>query len=207
MNKIFIEAKSNKTPEYHFIRTILDLYFKNYRVDIIPMDGVDNLFNESIRNQISLTQREGDVALIVVDADTSAKKWGYAKRKAYIEAQFNKYGLLCPCFIYPDNCGDGDVEVLMEQAARRDIHGLFFDCFEDYEKCVSGKKDEKTGLPVYITPNRKGKLHTYINAQPLNSQQRRNLGAGNRLFDNQQYWDLTVPALNPLKNFFATYLR
>lgn len=44
-----------------------------------------------------------------------------------------------------------------------DLHPVFFDCFEDYEKCVTGVKDEH-GLPLYNTPNLKGKLHTYKNA-------------------------------------------
>ena len=56
----------------------------------------------------------------------------------------------------------------MEAIARRDLHPVFFDCFEDYERCVSGVKDEH-GQPLYNTPNLKGKLHTYMNAQKLSN--------------------------------------
>ena len=52
----------------------------------------------------------------------------------------------------------------MEFAARRDLHPVFFDCFEDYEKCVSGVKDSN-GQAIYNVPNLKGKLHTYMSAQ------------------------------------------
>lgn len=111
-----------------------------------------------------------------------------------------------PYFIYPNNKDDGDVETLMESAARRDLHQVFFDCFEDYEKCVSGVKYQY-GQPLYNTPNLKGKLHTYMNAQKLNNKLRRKLGTGNWLFDNTNYWDLKTFALQPLKDFLAINLK
>ena len=94
----------------------------------------------------------------------------------------------------------------MEFAARRDLHPVFFDCFEDYEKCVSGVKDAN-GQTLYNVPNLKGKLHTYINAQKLSGRSRNKLGSGDWLFDNNDYWDLYVVALQPLKDFMAMNLK
>ena len=109
-------------------------------------------------------------------------------------------------FIYPDNQSDGDIETLMEFAARRDLHPVFFDCFEDYEKCVSGVKDSN-GQAIYNVPNLKGKLHTYMSAQKLSGRLRNRLGSGDWLFDDRNYWNLDVVALRPLKDFLTENLK
>lgn len=108
-------------------------------------------------------------------------------------------------FLYPDNETDGDVEMLMESTTRRDLHRVFFDCFKDYEVCVSGVKDEK-GEPKYNVPNLKNKLHTYMAAQKLPRKLRSRFGSGDWLFDNPDYWNLHVSALEPLKAFLADNL-
>lgn len=205
MNKIFIEARDKKTPEYHFLKTIIDLYFPALDVDFICTDGIGNLFNETITNQMRQAQAMGDQVLILIDADTTATGYGFVKRKADIENDMQKLQISFPYFIYPNNQDDGILENLMESLARRDLHKIFFDCFEDYEKCVSGVKD-KDGQPLYNTPNLKGKLHTYINAQKLSNKLQKRFGSGDWLFNNINYWDLNSGALQPLKDFFSTNL-
>lgn len=205
MTKIFIEAEDRTTPEYNFLKAFVDTHFPASDVLFICIGGIGNLFNETNVNQISQAQAEGEQVLILIDADTTAKGYGFAKRKADIESDMQRLNISVPYFIYPNNNDDGEVETLMESAARRDLHQVFFDCFEDYEKCVSGVKD-KSGQPLYNTPNRKGKLHTYINAQKLSSKLRRKLGAGDWLFGNSAYWDLNAVALQPLKEFLAAHL-
>jgi hypothetical protein len=86
---------------------------------------------------MSQAQAVGDQVLVLIDADTVAKGYGFAKRKADIERGMQSHSITFPYFIYPNNDDDGDVETLMLSAARRDSHPVFFDCFEDYEKCVS----------------------------------------------------------------------
>lgn len=206
MNKIFIEAKDKRTSEYFFIKTILNIYFPQKEVEFVFMNGIGNLFNETNRNQISQAQITGEQVLVLVDADTIGKKAGYKKRKAEIDNGMSTHQISFPYFIYPNNQDDGDVEVLMEHSARRDLHGTFFDCFEDYEKCVSGVKD-KSGESIYNVPNQKGKLHTYMSAQKLPSKMSNRFGSGDWLFDNNQYWNLDVEALDPLKDFFTTNLQ
>jgi hypothetical protein len=108
---------------------------------------------------------------------------------------------------YPSNNNDDeDIEILIESAARHDLHSVFFDCFHDYEKCVSGAKDAN-GNPLYNTPNLKGKLHTYISSQQLTKKQRNKLGSGDWLFDNSNYWDLNIDALLFLKEFLKQNLK
>lgn len=206
MTKIFIEAENKATPEYNFLKSFIDLHFPTKSVEFICIGGIDNLFNETNKNQISQALEVGEQVIFLIDADTISKGFGFEKRKEKIDNDMKELRLSVPYFIYPNNKDDGDVETLMESAARRDLHQVFFDCFEDYEKCVSGVKDQY-GQPLYNTPNLKGKLHTYINAQKLNNKLRRKLGSGNWIFDNTNYWDLNAIALQPLKDFFATNLK
>lgn len=206
MNKIFIEAEKKETSEYHFIRTILNVFFPEKKVDFIFMDGIGNLYKEAILNQMRLAQDNGEQIILLTDADTIEKGVGFAKRKAEIDNGMNAHSLSFPYFIYPNNQDDGDVETLMESAARRDLHPTFFDCFEDYEKCVLGAKDAN-GNPLYNTPNLKGKLHTYISSQQLTKKQRDKLDSGNWLFNNPNYWDLNVNTLQSLKDFLKQNLK
>lgn len=205
MNRIFIEAKNNKTSEFHFLKAVLNRFFPDKEVGFIFMDGIDNLFNEAIRNQMALARESGEQVLVFADADTEAKGWGCQKRKAAIEKGSSDHDVSFPYFLYPDNQSDGDVETLMECAARRDLHRVFFDCFEDYEKCVSGVTDDK-GEALYSVPNLKGKLHTYINSQRLSNTQRKRLGHGDWLFEENMYWNLDIDALQPMKKFLEDNL-
>lgn len=206
MNKIFIEAKDKKTPEYHFLKTIIEVFFVGKEVDFICMDGVGNLFSESIINQISQAQAAGEQVIVLADADTKDKGYGYGKREEEIRLGMATHNISFPYFLYPNDKDDGDVETLMEYAVRRDLHTTFFDCFEDYEKCVSGVKDG-SGQPLYNVPNLKGKLHTYMNAQQLTNKQRKGLGSGDWLFENTNYWNLHAEALRPLLDFLAMHLQ
>lgn len=206
MNKIFIEAKNKNTVESHFLQAIIDLFLPEKEVEFIYMNGIGNLFSETILNQISLAKENNEQVLVLADADTISKGYGYAKRQKEIETGMQQHGIQFQYFLYPNNHDDGDVENLIESATRRDLHSVFFDCFEDYEKCVSGAKDTNEN-PLYNTPNLKGKLHTYISSQQLTKKQRDKLGSGDWLFDNPNYWDLDVDALLFFKEFLKQNLK
>lgn len=206
MNNIFIEAKHEKTAECFFLKAILNRFFPDKEVSFIFMDGIGNLFKESILNQISQAQIINDPVLVFADADTEVKGWGYEKRRKSIETEMHNADIVFPFFIYPNNHDNGDVEDLMEATAIHDTHKIFFDCFEDYEKCIKGVKDA-TGTAIYNSPNLKGKLHTYISAQKLNKKCRDRLGSGDWLFDRTEYWDLDVVELQALKDFLAENLK
>lgn len=206
MNNIFIEAKHEKTPECFFLKAVLNKFFPEKEVKFFFMDGIGNLFKESILNQILQAQLINDSVLVLADADTEIKGWGYEKRHEYIETEMHNADIVFPYFLYPNNYDNGDVEELMEATALHDKHKVFFDCFEDYEKCIKGVKNAE-GTSVYNSPNLKGKLHTYISAQKLNRKCRDRLGAGDWLFDRPKYWNLDIVALQALKDFFAEYLK
>lgn len=206
MNKIFIEAQNEKTAEYYFLSTVLTAFCPGKEVKIICMGGIGNLFREAIVNQIRIAKDDGDQVLVLADADTVAKGYGYGKRQEEMNRGMFSKRISFPFFLYPNNRDDGEVEILMERAARRDLHRDFFDCFEKYEKCVSSVKDAR-GEPLYNIPNLKGKLHTYMNAQKMSGKLRDRLGRGDWLFDQQDYWDLGVEDLQPLRDFLQKNLR
>lgn len=114
MNLIFIEAKNAHTSECNFLKAVLSKHFVDKSVEFICMDGVGNLFQKSIINRMEQAQDEGDSVLVLVDADSPSKGWGYTKRHDDIEAKKTELQLNFPLFIYPNNNDDGDVEVLME---------------------------------------------------------------------------------------------
>lgn len=122
MNKIFIEAKKPQTSEYCFLETILKNEFPDKIYDIICMDGVDNLFNQGILTLIRTFQDNGDKVIVILDADTIDKKWGFEARKSNTMEKMQENEIDFPFFLYPNNHDDGDFEVLLETLARKDLH-------------------------------------------------------------------------------------
>lgn len=191
MKYVYIEAKDNKTPEYHF----LDAFMRHHKIEnvaLIPIGGWANLKNLSTKMQQNLL--EGDHVAILFDADTLANGGGFAVRleaikKVLADMQIPETDI----FLWPNNAEDSDFETMLEHVVCIENHQLFFDCFQDYENCVSKK---------YNTPNRKGKFHTFITAQKnLNKNQRDRIGSGDWLFEDSSLWDLDNNYLQPLKEF------
>ena len=213
MTKIFIEAKNNKTSEYHFLQAIIAKFFPYVKAEYIFMDGIGNLYNETIINQIKLAQETSERVIVLVDADTVAKGYGYNKRKEEIEKGMATNSISFSYFIYPNNNDNGDVETLMEAAALCAPNKVFFDCYNDYEICLRGVKDDN-GESMYNVPNLKGKVYAYAAAQTIYDTQKKQriplikkMGGGNWLIDNKDYWNLNVDALQPLKDFLKENLK
>lgn len=206
MNTIFIEAEKKDTAENYFLAALMTKYFPGVEYELIPMAGVANLFNEV--NLILLRSKiaDGINCLAILDADTVEKGWGFATRKADVEKNQQLHGVSFPFFLYPDNGSDGDVEHLMENLARQDLHPTFFRCFRQYEMCVGGDVDDD-GHQRYNTPDLKGKLHTYMSAQKLSNAQRKRLGRGDWLFDDLNYWDIGRELVHPLVDFLKATLK
>lgn len=206
MNRIFIEAKKPDTSECRFLETIIKSEFPDRSCELICMDGAANLFNQVILNRIKIAVEEGEKVMVILDADTPDKKWGFAARKADVDRKMQEHDVDVPLFLYPNNHDDGDFETLLESLARKDLHREWWDCFSDYETCVSGVCDEH-GNPKYEIPNRKAKLHTFISSQHLSNSARKKIGSGKWLFDDSSYWDLTRDSLRPLLDFLHNNLR
>ena len=147
----------------------------------------------------------GGKNLVVFDADTAANGGGFAVRQNELLNRKAALGLDFELFLWPDNQGDGDVEILMESVARKDLYPEFFDCFSKYEHCMSQRKNEK-GESFYTTPNRKGKLHTYFNAIPISKTKKDGFGKGSWRWEDGEIWNLDTESLQPLKAFLQKNL-
>lgn len=191
MIRIFLESKNRSTPEYKFVETLLqNIGIEAASYEIIPLNGKDTL--HLAKNQFLQNTAEGGRNLIIFDADCVENLGGYKQRKEDLKAQLNDLEITAELFLWPNDQDDGDFETLLESIARKDLHKQFFDCFNDYEACLGRE---------YLKPNRKGKLHTYVSSMKLSNSQRRTIGSGEWLFENETLWNLEAPSLTPLKEF------
>lgn len=210
MVKIFIEGENKKVPESEFLRAILKhLCISSEAYDVIHTGGYTNLMDSEISGtnieQMKANTDAGGKNLVVFDADSAVNNGGFVKRQKELLARRDELGLAFDLFLWPDNQSDGDVEVLMESIARKDLYPEFFDCFGKYEHCMSQRKNEK-GEPFYTTPNRKGKLHTYFNALPISNAKKKKFGSGEWRWDDADIWNLDSDALKPIKDFLLNSL-
>ena len=202
MIKIFVEGKGD------------DKFFKSYltfleketalnHYEIISTGGWNkisklvNLFQEN-------TDAEG-TNLIIFDADSSKNEGGFPKRKAQIEAYKKQYELEFELFLFPNQQDDGDYEVLLENIINQE-HSNLLTCFSKYENCIKSTIDEK-GEPKYILPIRKSKIYAYIDAFPKSRKQKERFKGGDFFFENEEYWNLEVDFLKPLKKFLLVFLK
>ena len=210
MVNIFIEAKDKKTPECEFLKAILNkIGVSSDKYDIITTNGYTNLMDSIDASNINALRANTDAGgknLVVFDADYEKNNGGFDKRREELLARRNELGLSFDLFLWPNNHNDGDVEVLMESIARKDLYPEVFDCFEKYEICISHRKNEQ-GEPYYVIPNRKNKLHTYFTSLPLSHSKKRKTGQGAWLWDEADIWDLDAESLDPIKKFLSNYLH
>lgn len=206
---LFIEAKNKSLPEAAFISTVLEkLGIDSEKYEIICTNGYTNLLNEkkAFINQMKSNTDDGGKNIVVFDADYNENGGGFQKRKEELLNGGREKGVGFDLFLWPNNEDDGDVELLMERIARKDLYPEFFDCFNDYELCIGSRKDSN-GKPFYKTPNRKGKLHTYFNALPISNTRKSEFGRGEWLFDDGNIWDFGSDNLNSIIEFLSRNIQ
>lgn len=207
MISIVLEAKSKDTPETHFFNALVKHYYPSAIADkdyqVIYANGKDNLPN--LVPLLQSNTEAGILNVLVFDADFPESGGGCAIRRKELLDRQSELNVSFGLFLYPNNQDDGDAETLMEEIACKDRHRRFFCCFNKYEECISQEKDDQ-GQQKYLTPNRKGKLHTYINSMRLTNKQKRNLGRGDWLFEDSEYWNMESDAVQPLISFLNDYL-
>lgn len=208
--KIFIEAESLNVPESKFLAAILKhLGFTPDKYELMPTGGYKNLMDSTNASNVGLLLANTDAGgknLVVFDADTADNNGGFEKRKTELLARRDELGLSFELFLWPDNSRDGDVEVLMEDIARKDLYPELFDCYSKYEHCISLRKNED-GKTFYHLPNRKNKLHTYFTTLPISQTKRDKAGKGVWLWDDASIWNLDAEAMKPIKEFLLNNIK
>ncbi len=209
MVKIFIEAESLNVPESKFLDAILKhIGITPDKYELMPTGGYKNLMDSVKASNVELLQANTDAGgtnLVVFDADTVENNGGFEKRKTELLARRDELDLNFDLFLWPDNSRDGDVEVLMEDIARKDLYPELFDCYSKYEHCISQRKNED-GKTYYHLPNRKNKLHTYFTTLPISQTKRDKAGKGAWLWDDTRIWNLDADSIRPIKEFLLKHL-
>lgn len=195
--RIFIETSRHTTSEYVFIDTLLKAMGKSQSsYEIQCVGGKDNLRN--LENKFLENTLEGGCNIIIFDADSPETGSGFEASRERILHTFSSGIKIDGLFLFPDNHSDGIFENLLVALAQKKAHARFFDCFSDYEKCLGED---------YVSPDIKGKLHTYMSAQKaLTKKQHDLLGSGQWLFDDTRFWNLDSEAIQPLKRFLEAYV-
>lgn len=209
MVKIYIEGKNKKVPESEFLRAILEhVGVPAEKYEFVHTNGYTSLLDAANGVNVEIMRANSDSGeknLVVFDADTTANNGGFAMRQKELLEKGKALGLSFELFLWPDNQSDGDVEVLMESIARKDLYPEFFECFSKYEHCISQRKNEN-GEPFYTTPNRKGKLHTYFNSLPISNTKKNKFGSGVWRWTDTSIWNLDADSLHPIKDFLLKHL-
>lgn len=201
MIRIFVEGRDADFIEKY----LLSIMGNNTgRWEIIPTNGYTNL--AMLDQQFQENSDNGGINLIIFDADFPETKGGFTTRKKYLEEKMNELSISGEIFLFPNNKDDGDFELMLEHIIN-EKHRCLLDCFEGYEKCVGGHRDEQ-GNPKYLTPNRKAKIYAYIESFKKSRKEREKFKNRKEFFfDNPNYWDLNAEYLNPLKAFLLKSLN
>lgn len=206
---IFIEGKDKKVPESAFLSAILNhMGVAQDKYIIQHTNGYTNLLDsENAETNFELMRANTDAGgknIVVFDADSASNNGGFNSRREELLKKRDESGLKYELFLWPNNNSDGDVEVLMESIARKDLYPEYFDCFSKFEHCMSQRKNEN-GEPFYTTPNRKGKLHTYFHALPISKTKKDKFGRGEWRWEDPDIWNLDSESLNPIKEFLKPF--
>ena len=196
MTRIFIESKNDKTQEFNFLQAYLNhIGIVADKVDFVHEDGKDNIRLD--KNKFLEAQTENKTNIILFDADkdgsTRAMLDKFLADNPDIQASY---------FLFPNNEEDGNVETLLDKILLKDKFEGFFGCFNDYETCIRGQKNDE-GNTLYSTPNLKGKLYTFFTSLQLSKSKIKEVKRGNWLFNETGYWDFDSPYLKPLKDFLT----
>lgn len=165
------------------------------------------------KNQAAFLQYAHDSGgrnLIVFDADYDTPEYesgGYVKRLASLLAKVEPYDPAPAVFLFPQPSRDGDLELLLLQLTQPSQQRVM-DCYDGYENCLKQYLGAD-GKPYYNAPSNKRRLYDYVNVMPLTGTdyERHHKNGGQKLFDNPNLWDLSAPAIQPLRDFLDYYLR
>ena len=195
MNTIYVEGLDEV-----FIKAYLKHLNLEDKAAVQKTDGYTSLFTGAFLNKLDQTRREGGKNIVIFDADSETNGGGFEARLDYLNQKAAEHNLDLNIFLFPNNKSDGDYENLLEELVPDEHKGLLR-CFEGYEACVGGHKN-----PLYRTPNRKNKLHTYIYTFEKSKEEDKLVSKKDYLFNNPEYWNLNSSYLDPLKDFLKEHL-
>ena len=201
MTRIFVEGR-----DADFIDKYLHFLMRENagRWEVISTGGYTKL--TLIDQQFKENSDNGGINLIIFDADSPETCGGFAARNKYIEEKLKELSISAEIFLFPNNRDDGDFELMLEHVINEG-HRCLLECFEGYESCVGGHRDEKCN-PKYMTPNRKAKIYAYVESIKKSRKEKEEFKNRKEFFfNNPNYWNLKSEYLNPLKEFLQMGIK
>lgn len=178
-------------------------FLKDYIKEVFNHDLEDGYFDPlgswsgykaggQLNTSIQQNFDDGKKTILILDADND-----FEKRKNEVLTDFMNYKIPINLFLFPNNIDNGNLETLLAQVA---VERKLIDCFETYEKCITG----------YQLPANKSKIFAYLDAllPPKNKKNDKHdlIQEANRNYANKAHWDLNHDYLLPLNQFLASYL-
>ena len=144
---IIVEGKTDK----ELIKNILSPMKENSNFKFLGLKGIDSV-KKTIDNleELGLSQNS---YFAIVDADNSFKDINEEMEKL---TKTNNV----PFYIFPNHKDDGDLETLLLSGIEEE--NKIIKCFNDYQKCVGKKVDNKAKLYAYTTLELKKRPEEYI---------------------------------------------
>lgn len=151
----------------------------------------------------------GGKTLVIFDADFDIPEYesgGYLLRKASLLEKLRPFDPNPEIFLFPQLGEDGDLETLLLQLTQPQ-HQRVMVCYDGYEACLRQYKNN-AGEPYYDAPSKKRRVYDYVNVMRLKDDQweRHHKKGGQKIFDNSDLWDLTAPAIQPLREFLNQHI-
>lgn len=194
MIRIFVEGRDAQFLDKY----LLFLLGKNENTwEIIQAGGYTKL--DLLDQQFKENSEINGQNIIIFDSDSKSNEGGYEIRLQYLQNKLQELLISADIFLFPNNKDDGDFELLLEHIVNEE-HSCLLKCFEGYEMCVSGHKDENDN-PKYITPNRKAKIYAYLESIKKSRKESEKFKNKDYFFDKTEYWNLKAEYLQPLKDF------
>ncbi len=112
-------------------------------------------------------------------------------------------------FLFPDNQRDGEIETLLEEITHP-ANQIIFDCWKDFENCLSQHETRSTPSGRFTTPAGKTKIYAYVETLVGESDsEKEKIKDRNRDYRNKNHWNLdpTHPPLKPLKEFLDPFFN
>ena len=166
--------------------------------------GIDSKKISSLINEISSVNiPRGIESILLIDADTpehSHPPGGYQQRTEYLNKlrETTEFDF----FLIPNNSDDGNLEYLLSQIISED--GLpFYSCLSSYIECLKALDDDTAPQGVQeIADLDKERFGWYVYMM----QGKGKAVESPRDYLQTDYWNLSAPALEPLRSFLEEVL-
>lgn len=192
--RIFVEGDSDKK----FIEDYIS--FLSIDEQLVRVEMLNGKDEDKFKKSQRLFEAGSDLGrnLVIIDADYE----DVANKKAHILNLKEKIGINFDLFLFPDDINLGELETILKNIIHAHYQPFFDNCLKNFNDCVTELGVGLNGMSL------KDQIYNYLCAHlsKQESDQRGPLISPSKMkYNNNRFWDLNSPYLNPLKNFLSEY--